>query len=388
MKVAYESRTLRRFVIAFTVLATVAILYIEHPWVPVYNYDFDLYYFGGIVERSGSYTDTPRVLALAEAADKDVASAGVYGSPTLVALVFQPLSLLSLDAAHVVWPAITLTLFAVAIRRAVQSPWWPVWLCLALISRSNLSAIGNGNFAVVTVALLLFTYGSLQQNKDRQAGIALGIAIACKLYPAFLLLPLLAQHRTRTTRWTVLTLGALLLCTIPALGWEDSRQAVEQTLDIASYVHPWTENNGIPGAVLHLSHDQELARWTSRLALIASALLVWRLRGRCTPYALFAVAALLMTLSQSISWHLYFGLTMLAILTLRHLRPTKFTWVVAGVSYALINTIAGAEMRFLPRSEIGLPATFGLIVMTLLVLAQVRKVFVDENVASSANSAK
>jgi hypothetical protein len=383
--------TFRRAVIGLVVTAAALSLWVAHPWVPVSNYDFDLYYFGGIVERTGSYTDTAAVLELADAAGKDVAEAGVYGSPTLVGLIFQPLSLLSLHTAHIVWPLMTVALLVIGVRRAVGDAWWPVWLSLALVSNSNLAAIGNGNFAIVTVALLLFTYGSIRQGKQKQAGIALALAIAFKLYPAFLLLPLLVKKQSGVLRWALSALTALLALTIPALGWNDSWSAIEQTLDVASFVHPWTENNGIPGALLHLTGNQELAKWVSRFAVLGSAVAVWMLRERVTTPSLFAVAAVLMTMSQSISWHLYFGIALLALLALRDLRPSRSTWFIMLSGYVLTNGIIGLDLHVLPRSDIGLPATFGLVVLCAALVAQVAQVtkpLADQNDASSVNAAK
>jgi hypothetical protein len=328
------------------------------------NTDLDLYYFGGLVERSGSYTDTPAVLALAKEAERGVAPEGVYGSPTLVGLIYQPLSFLPLETAQFVFAALAAVIFALAVRRAAGDSWWPVWLGLAALSTSNILAFSLGNFAIVTTALLLFAYGSLRDGRPRQAGIALGFAIAFKLYPVFLLVPLVMKRQWTTTATTVATAGGLLAITPLLLGWYDFVDAVRQTLDIASHVHPWSDNTGLPGSVLRATDSQTIAQWTSRVALTGSVAVIWWLRKK--PVApLFAFAALLMCLSQGISWNMYYGVALMAALALRPPPSIPAVWLTAAVSYVLacgFLLMSTYRLFGLPR---GVPITIGLVMLTV-----------------------
>src|SRR5436305_3963931 len=90
--------------------------------------DFDLYWFGGLAERAASYTQTGRVHALALAHHVHIQGA-VYGSPALVALVFQPLTFLGLGTATRVWMAGSAVFVIFAVRRAAPAL-WPAWLVL------------------------------------------------------------------------------------------------------------------------------------------------------------------------------------------------------------------------------------------------------------------
>jgi hypothetical protein len=334
------------------------------------NTDFDLYYYGGTVERSSTYTDTDAVLALARDAGRAVAPEGVYGSPTLVGLVYQPLSWLDLEMSQTVFAVLALALFAVAVRRAAGDKWWPVWFGLAALSTSNILAFSLGNFAIVTTALILFAFGSLRDDKPRQAGVALGFAIAFKLYPAFLLLPLVVKRQWNAVVPAVVTAAILFAVTPFLLGWTSFMDAIRQTLDIASFVHPWSDNAGIPGTVLRATDDQTLAQWTGRIAMGLSVVLVWGLRRRPLPI-LFALTTLLMCLSQGISWNMYYGVILVGVLAIRPLDVRPVFWASLAVSYFLacgFLLMSTYRLFDLPR---GMPITIGLACFAALQLAAV-----------------
>lgn len=334
--------------------------------------DFALYYFGGKVERHGSYTDTPAVLKLAEEANRLVPPDGVYGSPSLVGLVFQPLSLISINTAEIAFQALGLIALIFGVRCAAGGKWWPAWAGLALACRSSMSAVSLGNFSIYTTALLLFAYGSFRTQRNKHGGIALAMAIACKLYPAFLLLPLALKRQYQALKWTIFTTLGVLAITPFALGWNDTASAVRQVIDISSFVHPWSDNQGLPGTVRRLTYSQTWAEWTTRIAMATSVFILWRMRKHDATH-LFALAILLMCLSQGISWNMYFGVTLVALLSLRDLNARRMTWAIMLASFIITNGNSGTEageFAFMPRGYI---QTIGLIVMTATLISAIRK---------------
>jgi hypothetical protein len=334
--------------------------------------DFDLYYFGGEVERSSTYTDTPAVMGLAGEAGRLVSGDGVFGSPTLVGLVFQPLSHLSLDTAFLVFQLTAIATLAFAVWRAAGDQWWPVWLAIAVLSTSNIVAFTLGNFSIFTTALVILAYACFRDGKDRQGALVLAIAIACKLYPAFLVLPLLVKRRKEAVAWTVGATATLLAITPFTLGWSDSGAALRQAADVASYVHPWSDNDGLPGSMLRATDSQTLAEWTTRLCMIAATFVVWRYR-RLDMSVLFPLAAMVMTLAQGISWNMYYGITLLPLLALRSLDASRLTWVYMAVGYFMANGILLHPTYHLFGLPRGVPLTIGLVIMTATLLAAIHQ---------------
>lgn len=370
-----ESRKGRLTVLVF-IVALMLIRFAQiYPWVAVPNYDFDLHYFGGMVERSGTFADTTSILNLAKDAGSHVSTEGVYGGPTLVAFIYQPLSLLQLEIAQKFWALFSICFLAFAVRRATGNYWWPAWFGVALLSGGNLIAIGNGNFAIMTTALLLFSYGSLRDGKHRQAGVALAIAAACKLYPAFLILVLIVKKERQALKWTLGPLVLMLAATPLALSWQDTDDAIRRTLGISSFVHPWIHNVGLPGFVLHTTDNQTLAQWTSRALLVASSLFIFALRKRTSTDSLFAMALLLLALSQSISWITYFGVTMAAAICIVRSKRGPITYISVAIAYLMANGTPGSEVIFQRSYHYAV----GLALLILLMLAHIHRQSVDES---------
>ena len=329
--------------------------------------DFDLYYFGGVAERSGSYTDTAQVLRLAGLAQRPVSPDGVFGSPSLVGLIFQPLSLLERTVAAGLFELMAIVALGIAVRWATDGKWWPIWLGIAVISTSNIVAFTLGNFAIFTTALIIFAYGSFRKGRDRHGAVALGIAIACKLYPVFLLLPLLLKRRTAAVRLTIGTTALLLAITPPALGWSDTIAAIRQTIDISSYVHPWSDNDGLPGSVLRATGNQELAQWTSRIAMLAAAVGLWRLRQLPLPN-LMAIAILFMHLAQGISWNTQYGVTLVALIAVSTLPGSGTTLIILAGAYVVTNGVLQHPPYALFGLPRGFPVTIGLVALTAITI--------------------
>lgn len=307
-------------------------------FVPTGHKDFDLYYYGGHVERNGSYTDTERVIETATADGADPTRNDVFGAPTLVALVFQPLSLIDRTAALRLWVAVSGIALLVAL--ALASPrWWGVWAA-ALAAMVGLHvALRLGQASILMLALLVATWGLLRRGADRAAGTTLAVAISFKLFPVFLLIPLVAHRSRAALRALIVTLGVLGAATMIALGPGDVADAIRGTLDTASYVYPGKQNESIPGVLLRATNSQAFAKVvTTALTVLAAYTFLRRPTRRV--WSTFGVATVVMLLVQSIAWDHYFPMTIVGFLTLaavpsdRLRRPS--TMVPAAIAYLLV----------------------------------------------------
>jgi hypothetical protein len=326
-------------------------------------FDFDLHYFAGVIEQHGSYTDTTtlfRVMAEAGVAKHDE---GVYGTPTLVALVFQPLSLLGLLAAHAVWVVVA-GIALVASVRAAAGRRWLIWLVALLFTPALISSVYIGNPSTFTFCLIAAAYGNLRKGDQRAAGIALGVATALKLFPGFLVVALIANRQWRAVKWAAAVFAALVVVTVPALGFHDAVRAFRMMASIGGYVHPWEHNESMPALLLHMGVGQVVASWSSKVLLVAGAVAVLRWRHP-RPHVTLGVAVLVMLLAQSISWRHYFPLALLVLLAVQDCRPTRSAWF--GALLAATFSVGIFEYFFIS----GLPAPTGEVAgsMALLVIA-------------------
>jgi hypothetical protein len=316
--------------------------------------DFDLYYYGGVAERSGTFTDTPRVLALAHEAGARPTESDVYGSPALVALVFQPLSLLPLRVAQRLFIAVAALLAGVA-TWAAATRWRPAWVALVMCASGTLFGLALGQASLVTLALVFGGFAALRADRQVRAGVLLGIAAALKLYPAFLIVALIA-HRLRPAviAW-IATVAALGVCTAVALGPHDVRPAVERTRDVSGSVDGTRQNQSVPALVQRLAGDDAAGTAALVLPIAAAALVVAVARRHRDPARTLAMAAVAGLLAQSISWEHYVPLALIGPLALTSGRlPPR--WSPRAVVVGLV-AVAGTALAIGPRFYDDLPVT-------------------------------
>lgn len=337
--------------------------------------DFDLYYYGGRAERSGTYTDTERVLRLADEEHAEPTRNDVFGAPTLVALVFQPLSALDRVVALRVWLVLSCALLAVALLLA--APRAPgVWLgAYALVVGFHV-ALRLGQASIVIAALLVLAWAFLARDRDVPAGVCLAIAISFKLFPVFLVVPLLAHRRWAALRALVWTLVLLGVATIVALGPGDVGAAIRGTADTASYVYPAHQNMSIPGILLRVTDSEALAKASSIVLTFVAAYLLLRNR-LSTVAATFAVATVAMLAVQSIAWDHYFPMTVVAFLGLAAAWPRRAAGpLVAGAALAYVLVAQTEPVTWLGTRHaaalINAPALYGAILVGWLLLRRDR----------------
>jgi hypothetical protein len=328
--------------------------------------DFDLYYYGGRAERAGSYTDTDRVLRLADREHANPTRNDVFGAPTLVALVFQPLSFLGRVAALRVWLVASCALLLVAL--VLAAPRAPgLWAGgYALVVGFHV-ALRLGQASIVMAALLILTWAFLQRDRAAPAGACLAVAIAFKLFPLFLLVPLVAHRRWDALRAVAVTLAVLAVGTVLTLGVGDVGAAIRGTLDTASYVYPAHQNLSVPGIVLRATDSEALAKATTIVLTFVAG--YWLLRNRLsTVAATFAFGVVLMLGVQSIAWDHYFPMAVVAFLALatawrRDGDATRAPALVAAAAVAYVLVVQTEPVSWLGTKGaiafVNAPATIG-----------------------------
>ncbi len=302
--------------------------------------DFHLHYFAGLIERSGSYTDNLRVFRAMTDAGLPIPRDGVYGTPTLVGLVFQPLSHLSLIHAQYIWVALCALLLTLGVRKAVANRYWPAWLLIVTCAPATLLGLQIGNTSVPINAALLYAYGCFRAGQSRRVGIVLGAVTALKLYPGFLVLVLVAKRDWDALKAALLSLAALVVLTLLVLGPADAWTGLVATFKLGGYVQHSFDNVSWPGAIRLMSNGPELAHWLSYATLAAGAAIVWSNRRRETS-ELYALAIVTMLLVQSISWRHYAPMMTVAVLSLVAERRTTLSMVNVAFAYLLATGWVG-----------------------------------------------
>jgi hypothetical protein len=239
-------------------------------------------------------------------------------TPPLLALINLPLALLPLIPAVVLWDIVQ----AVALVAAL-------WFCNVRDWRGYVLALASFPFAATLTlgqpeGLFALALALVWRYRDRwEAGVALGVLIAAKLFPWPLVVWFLLTRRYRNAVMSV-AVGA---CTLTA-SW-----AVIGFKGIAGYPRLLSDdadafaarNHAILSALVRGGLTLQAARLLAVLfALAVVAVLLWRARGSDTgTFAALVVAGLLLS---PILWMHYLVL-LLVPLAIAHPRPNRW-WLV------------------------------------------------------------
>ncbi len=224
----------------------------------------------------------PQISALGDGVD--IAQRFNYPNPPIMALLLYPLARLPAAAgqwglpekaasifAALCWFYIKAGLTLVALRwifRLVEEPSrpFPLWakcLTVVLALRPIMSDLQHGNVNLFILFLIVAALAAYHRRRDLTAGLALGLAIACKITPA-LFVPYFLWKRS----WKALAgcAAGLVLFLWPGLapalfmGWQGNQNhLVSWYYDM---VHPFI----IEGKVTSEHHNQSLPGLVSRLA--------------------------------------------------------------------------------------------------------------------------
>jgi alpha-1,2-mannosyltransferase len=157
----------------------------------------------------------------------------LYPPPSL--LVFAPLSATSYADARAAVAWINLALYALVVGlligpilapRRSQLPRWAIALTLVLLTSFQPIAhtIGHGQVNLLVLGAILLAWIGARRRMGPLVGLSLTVAVALKVYPALLLVPLAARREWRLVCWTLGCFAAAVLASVlllPAATWDD-----------------------------------------------------------------------------------------------------------------------------------------------------------------------
>jgi hypothetical protein len=214
--------------------------------------------------------------------------------PPATAFVMLPVAWLApLDALRV-WTMINMGLIAIAVlllMRITSRSW--LW-CALIILASGVGLINNfrfGQFYVVLLLCVLMMYRAMQTGRGVQGGVALGVGIAVKYYPAVYLMIAIARRQWRLVATSLITVAAITVSCILLWGShgvpfamiaEHLSGSIDGQSPFAATFQTWTpllrrlfvmdpiEN---PSPAFHAPMVFELGRIT--IPMIAALILAW-----------------------------------------------------------------------------------------------------------------
>jgi hypothetical protein len=288
--------------------------------------------------------------------------------------IFRPLAGLDFPAAARTWLAVNalLTLACLwllwsARRRPVLSSqlkaWRLAWFAfLVLTFQPMLSNLWHGQVTALIFAFFCLSYWLLHRDRPFAAGLALGLIVPFKSYPALFVLYFAWRRQWRVVAGALVSSLAILLVSLLTVGWEGNMayfQVVASELRRGGI--PAFNNQSISGFLLHVfTHgdvfawlDVEVPLWLTGLrlglVLLLVGVVVWAMRRPLpagaeagdAPDLDMALVTFVMLLASPITWYHYYLWLLLPLVVLfdRLLLASKVgTWQVAwlAVAYGLV----------------------------------------------------
>ncbi len=194
-----------------------------------------------------------------------------YPNPPIMALILWPISeLITINpvAGALVWfflKALMAMVCFVWVFRLVETPEkpFPAWaklLTAALSIRPIVGDLSHGNVNIFILFLVVASLYAFSRSRDYLAGIALALAIACKVTPALFVAYFLWKGAWRVLLGTAAGL-ALFFLFIPAafLGWDQNLQSLKSWIEVmivpyvvGGYVTPEHNNQSLPGLIARM----------------------------------------------------------------------------------------------------------------------------------------
>lgn len=257
----------RRMRIALPWLAACALLFsfllgIALPAATTPTHGFSAYYTAARLIREGAdparfYDDAwfwEQTVRLGFAGAEDIYNA----NPPVTALLLWPLASFAPSTARMFWTGLNLLFLGLALwltLRTLRAPPAAGAFGLALITLAQPAReevrLGQA-YALLLLGLAAFLWAYLAGN-DRAVGIIFGLLLIAKTAGLLLPLLLLGQRRWRALGWTLLTMVAVALLTLPRFGLDSWRTYTIALRKVGT--QPWiavTAYQDVPGLLAHL----------------------------------------------------------------------------------------------------------------------------------------
>ena len=278
--------------------------------------------------------------------------------PPLFIVLITPLSFLRYHQARFVWLLLEVCALVGAIallcRRLGMSWWLALGIGLATLAipivETSLS-LGQSNEMLVLALVLGWSW--LLRRRDRESGIALGVIAALRIFPLFMLIPLIRMKRFKAVRVTCVSFLAASIVGGLAAGVS----AIDDFFRLASpfNLHFWIaqpQNISLAGAVsrwllpnpwFHHGVDMPLVAYGLSGTLILAGILTALLARPNLTGDRFWAAVPWMILVSPLSWTHYLVAVIPVIIlvisnAVRITRPPPVTWML-GAAAVLVGIL-------------------------------------------------
>lgn len=203
-------------------------------------------------------------------------------NPPFAALLFVPLAAVSTSAALVIWASCivaSLVGAAAVISRTLQQPFMAI-APVAAVLHPTLVAVAIGQMGIPLLLILTLAWSAERRQAARLTGLAIGLAVALKVFVAVLLVSLCIRREWRALAWTAVGAGIALAVGATVTGMDGYREwvlALRAPHDVA-----FPLNASLLGLIRRRVADPGLANaiWLGgamALGVVVVALL-WRVR--------------------------------------------------------------------------------------------------------------
>ncbi len=250
---------------------------------------------------------------------------------------------LPIQGRQILFFLVTLALLSAGLAAAVWFTWGTTragpFAALALATSPLLILTGSINWDLITVGLVAAALWAHLEQRPALTGVLIGLGIAAKLYPALLLVVVLAAAaRDRAWRAATLTLGAAvgawLLVNLPVMVAAPDAWAIFYTAN---------RNRGPDSGSLWLALDQlghpvdGRTVLTAAVMLVAATLAFWAVVARKAAVPQVFAGLLLVSLSVQTVYSPQYALWWLAVIVLA--RPRWSTVIAAGAIEVVFTAI-------------------------------------------------
>jgi alpha-1,2-mannosyltransferase len=300
--------------------------------------------------------------------------------PPLLALFFLPFQ--SYQSAWWAWAAGSIACWVGALWLIVRELRDELWSCVPPMWRPVLLAgltvfppvLSHLIWGQVQLHLLMLLTGAwlcLRRRREAWAGVLIGIAIAIKLFPVLVVIPLVMQRRWRAAGVAIFSACALIALSFAVVGWEQVTiylQQVMPRLNKGSVV-PDVYNHAIV-AVLRGFMGSSLASWLSlvvRLCVVGVVALSAARRNNGPDRAL-TLGMTAMVLVPPLVWQHYFVLLYLPFLEALVFVP-RHRLPILLVAFGLVATASLAynvPLQIVPAA-VSLPIGGALLLLSIQV---------------------
>jgi hypothetical protein len=327
-------RQLRDPLLLLVVPVTIAILMIALGYLPEWPIGFD--FRGTLWEPARALLDGDRIYPEPTRAAVLVGNPAVYPPPFILLAV--PLALLPVATAAWVW----FVLLGVAVLAALWLVGVRDWRChvLALTSPVVVHGLFFGNLTVALILLVALAWRF--RGTAAVAGLAVGVAIAAKLFAWPLVVWLLLTRRFRAAAWAVASSAALVVGAWAAIGFDglaDYPSLLREVQDV--YAVRSVSVSTVVGALGASDTIAIASAWLAGVALLlAGASVVRRADG---DRRAFSVVVLACIVTSPIVWPNYTALLFVPIaVTWPRLAPAWFlgygVWLAGIVAPKPVST--------------------------------------------------